>query len=76
MYKEQNKYGEKGKEWDKKFFFQNVFFVLFWNVRVFYLGFYVCRVHAAESPSTEAAVPSAAAEEANSKHFQSPTYNI
>ncbi|MCP3664942.1 MAG: hypothetical protein GY696_21000, partial [Gammaproteobacteria bacterium] len=37
-------------------------------------GSYVCRVYAAELPSTAAATPSAAAEEAKSKHFKSPTY--
>ena len=38
------------------------------------LGSYVCRVYAAEPPSTAAATPPAAAEEAKSKHLQSPTY--
>jgi hypothetical protein len=36
-------------------------------------GSYVCRVYAAELPSTAAATPPAAAEEAKSKHFKSPT---
>ena len=39
-----------------------------------FVGSYVCRVYAADLPSTAAATPSAAAEEAKSKRLQSPIY--